>query len=88
MKPTSTRPFSTSTISYWQTYFDPIAIRVQVTPQRYRLETIVLPLIDNSIYQGMARALGGKPEPLDALPVPKRNIFSIQGRFDKKAPDE
>jgi hypothetical protein len=70
---------------YWQTFFDPIAIRVQVTPERYRLETIVLPLINNSIYQGMAKALGGKPEPLDALPVPKRNIFSIQARFDKKA---
>src|SRR5262249_44609605 len=35
-------------------------------------------------YQGMAKALGGKPEPLDALPVPKRNIFSVQARFDKE----
>ena len=70
---------------YWRTFFDPIAIRIQVTPERYRLETIVLPLIDNSIYQGMALALGGKPEPLDALPVPKRNIFSLQARFDKDA---
>ena len=26
----------------------------QITPQRYRLETIVLPLIDNSIYTGLA----------------------------------
>ena len=68
---------------YWQTYFDPIAVRVQVMPEHYRLETIVLPLINNSIYQGMAKALGGKPEPLDALPVPKRNIFSLQVRFDK-----
>ena len=29
---------------YWRTYFDPIAIRVQVSPQRYRLETVVLPV--------------------------------------------
>jgi hypothetical protein len=70
---------------YWVRFFDPIALRIQVTPECYRLETIVLPLINNSIYQGMALALGGKPEPLDALPVPKRNIFSIQGRFNKEA---
>ncbi len=71
--------------NYWRTFFDPIAIRVQVTPERYRLETIVLPLINNSIYQGMAMAFGGKPEALDALPVPKRNIFSIEARFNKEA---
>jgi hypothetical protein len=69
---------------YWRTYFDPIALRIQTTPQRYRLETIVLPLIDNSIYAGMARILGGKPEPLDALPVPKRNIFSLAVRLNKR----
>lgn len=69
--------------SYWRTFFDPIAIRIQVTPERYRLETIVLPLIDNSIYGGMALALGGKPENLDPLPVPKRNIFSVAMRFNK-----
>jgi hypothetical protein len=69
---------------YWRTYFDPIAIRIQVTPERYRLETVILPLIDNSIYTGLASALNGKPEPLDALPVPKRNIFSVVGRVNKE----
>ncbi len=69
---------------YWQTFFDPIALRIQVTPQRYRMETIVLPLLDNSVYTSMARMLGGKPEPLDALPVPKRNIFSLALRLNKR----
>jgi len=49
---------------YWRTFFDPIAIKVQATPERYRLETIVLPLINNSLYQSMAMALGGEPKPL------------------------
>jgi hypothetical protein len=70
--------------NYWRTFFDPIAVRVQVTPERYRLETIVLPLINNSIYQEMFRAFHGNPQPLDALPVPKRNIFTVAGRIDKK----
>jgi hypothetical protein len=68
---------------YWRTYFDPIALRVQITPQRYRLETIVLPLIDNSIYTGLSQSLGGAPEALDALPVPKRNIFSMAVKLNK-----
>lgn len=69
---------------YWRTFFDPIAIRVKITPERYRLETVVLPLIDNSIYTGLAHALGGKPANLDVLPVPKRNIFSLALKFDKE----
>jgi hypothetical protein len=69
---------------YWRRFFDPIAVRVQLTPGQYRAETIILPLIDNSIYTGMAMALGGEPEPLDALPVPKGNIFSIVARVNKE----
>src|SRR5262249_58284956 len=68
---------------YWRTYFDPIALRLQITPQRYRLETIILPLIDNSIYTSLAQALGGTPEALDTLPVPKRNIFSVAVKLKK-----
>jgi hypothetical protein len=69
--------------NYWRTYFDPIALRLQITPQRYRLETIILPLIDNSIYTTMAQSMGGAPEALDALPVPKRNIFSVAVKLNK-----
>jgi hypothetical protein len=77
------RAFLSDYNQYWRTYFDPIAIRIQITPKRYRLETIVLPLIDNSIYTGLARILGPKAEPLDILPVPKRNIFSVAVRVNK-----
>ena len=56
--------FVTEYSQYWRTFFDPIAIKVQATPERYRLETIVLPLINNSMYQSMAMALGGEPKSL------------------------
>jgi hypothetical protein len=69
---------------YWRTFFDPIAVRVQVTPQRYRLETIVLPLIDNSLYTGLALALGGEPEHIDLAPIPDRTIFSACVKIDKE----
>jgi len=68
---------------YWRTFFDPIALRIQIRPDRYRVETVILPLIDNSIYTAMARVLGGTPEPLDALPVPKRNFFTLAFRINK-----
>jgi len=68
---------------YWRRFFDPIAVRVQLTPKQYRAETIILPLIDNSVYTGLAAALGGEPEPLDAMPVPERNIFSVVLRMNK-----
>jgi hypothetical protein len=69
---------------YWRTVFDPIALRMKLTDKQYRLETIVLPLIDNSIYTGLATVFGGKTEPLDALPVPQRNIFSLGLRLNKE----
>ena len=68
---------------YWRTFFDPIALRLQIDQNRYRLETIILPLIDNSIYTRLADALGGEVESLDALPTPRRNIFSVALRLNK-----
>lgn len=68
---------------YWRTYFDPIALRIQVTDERYRLETIVLPLIDNTLYSFLSQALGGEPQSLDLAPVPDRTIFSLGIKLDK-----
>jgi len=68
---------------YWRTFFDPIAVRVSVTPTRYRLETLVLPLIDNSIYTELARG-AGKPAPMDLLPTPKREIGGLWVHLPKK----
>jgi hypothetical protein len=76
--------FVTQYNQYWRTFFDPIAVRVTAEPERYRLETIILPLINNSIYQGMAMALGGEPTSLDIPPIPGRNIFSIAFQVDKQ----
>lgn len=69
---------------YWRTFFDPIAIRIQLAPKRYRVETIILPLIDNSIYTELASRLGGTPSNLDAMPVPKRNIFTMALQWNKE----
>ncbi|MFN7731072.1 MAG: DUF1559 domain-containing protein [Pirellula sp.] len=69
---------------YWRTFFDPIAIRIQMEPTRYRVETIILPLIDNSLYTSMASSMGGTPKPLDRLPVLDRNILTLATQIDKE----
>lgn len=69
---------------YWRTFFDPIAVRLQVTPDRIRMETIVLPLLDNSIYTAMASTFGGAPARLDAHPVSKKSIFTLAFQLDKE----
>lgn len=76
--------FVTEYNQYWRTFFDPIAFRLKVAPEELRVETIILPLIDNTAYTALASALGGAPEPLDALPVPRRNIFSASVRLKKE----
>jgi hypothetical protein len=78
------KDFVTDYNEYWRTYFDPIAIRVQASAKQYRLETLVLPLIDNSVYTTMAQIWGGKPAALDALPTPKREIGGLWVHVDKK----
>ncbi|MBV9925298.1 MAG: hypothetical protein JOZ96_09815 [Acidobacteria bacterium] len=78
------RAFVAEYNQYWRTFFDPIAFRLKVAPEELRVETVILPLIDNTIYTGLASALGGRPEPLDDLPVPRRDIFSAGLRLNKE----
>jgi Protein of unknown function (DUF1559) len=76
--------FVTEYNQYWRTFFDPIAVRVQSSAKLYRLETLILPLIDNSIYTTMAQMLGGPVVALDTLPTPRREIGGVWVHFNKK----
>ncbi len=68
---------------YWSTFFDPIAVRFKVEPDKVRMETIVLPLINNSIYRALASVVGGETESLDSLPVPNSNIATLALKLNK-----
>lgn len=69
---------------YWRTYFDPIVVRIKSTPTQLRLETIILPLIDNSIYQDLVQFVGGRPAvPLEGK-VPPTAIHSLALRVNKE----
>ncbi|HYH69426.1 MAG TPA: DUF1559 domain-containing protein, partial [Urbifossiella sp.] len=77
------RAFVADYSQYWRTFFDPIAVRVTITPRQYRLETLVLPLIDNSIYTELARG-AGPPAPMDLLPTPRRELGGVWVHLPKK----
>jgi hypothetical protein len=63
--------------------FDPIVCRLGITPTKLRLETLVLAKTDDPVYKAMAEWLAGPPVRLDALPVPNKNLFSINLQFNK-----
>lgn len=44
----------------WRTFFDPIAIRIDVQPERVALDTTVRPLIGNSEYRDFTRWVGSE----------------------------
>lgn len=91
--------FVTEYSEYWRTFFDPIAIKVQATPEKYRLETIVLPLIENSIYQTMAFALSGESRILSgsisddasmslSFAIAKDRLLGMSGYEPPEEPDD
>jgi hypothetical protein len=48
---------------YWRQYIDPVGVRVKLGPP-LDIETVILPLVDNSIYSGLKEMYGPTPSPL------------------------
>lgn len=46
---------------YWTTFFDPVGIRIRLDGDRTVAETCILPLVDNSAYEGLKTFSGGAP---------------------------
>jgi hypothetical protein len=68
---------------YWTQFFDPIGIRVKMG-RNIRIQTCILPLIENSWYEGLAAFSGRTPGELSENNVLPRTIMSIRGHM---APD-
>jgi hypothetical protein len=66
---------------YWRRYFDPVGIRVTMSPSGLALETMILPLVENSIYNGLTELAGGPPVDLTPRCLLPDTILSIQGQI-------
>jgi hypothetical protein len=70
---------------FWRTFFDPVGIRITVSDP-LRIETLILPLVQNSIYRNLQQVIGGKPVTMglpDFMPKPITTLsfnLSIQAK--------
>lgn len=65
---------------YWTQFFDPIGIRIKMD-QNIRIQTCILPLIQNSWYDGLAAFSGRTPGELTESSVLPRTILSLRGHM-------
>jgi hypothetical protein len=72
---------------YWTRFFDPIGIRVRMGKD-IRIQTCILPLIENSWYDGLAAFSGRKAGELTESAVLPRTIMSLRGHVDQQWLDE
>ena len=61
---------------YWSRFFDPIGIRVAMT-EPLSVETIILPLVENSIYGLIRELIGGEPVELNVPNYTPQPVTSI-----------
>ncbi len=80
--------------SFWREFFDPIGVAITVGDQ-IKLHTIILPLIDNSAYNGVRDVTGGAPASFEFVTRADRSAamlfvsrFSIDGVFTMIAREE
>jgi hypothetical protein len=69
--------------NYWTKFFDPVGIRIKNTPKRISLETCILPLVENSIYNWLSDACGGAAAKFYDFKVPS-TIFSLRAKINTK----
>lgn len=62
---------------FWQGVFDPIAIRLAVSPERVKLETSVLPFANGSLYTDLRDWVNEAPEPLRVAQAPRSAVLSL-----------
>jgi hypothetical protein len=65
---------------YWSRFFDPIGIRLRIG-NRIEVETCILPLIENSIYNQLREIIGGEPVLLNSHVLTDRTVASIASKL-------
>jgi hypothetical protein len=69
--------------AFWQTVFDPIAVRVTVAP-RVKFEVCVLPFANGSLYQQVRSWVADKPQPLATTHIAPSAVASLGAVVGRK----
>jgi hypothetical protein len=74
------RDFTESYRQYWRTFIDPVGVRVKLGPP-IDLETIILPLVDNTIYGQLKELYAGAPSALERQGDSPKAIAAVSSTF-------
>ncbi len=77
------RSFVKNYNNYWSKFFDPVGIRINNAEKKITLETCILPLVENTIYNWLKDTAGGAPVKFYDSGVPG-TIFSIKAKINTK----
>ncbi len=72
---------------YWRRFFDPVGIRGRLATDSIALETCILPLVENSLYDGFKTMCGGAPASID-LPIHPGTIGLLTGKLNGEGVSE
>jgi hypothetical protein len=71
------RQFRLQYLGLWRQYFDPIGMRIAVSDERVKLDTYILPLIENSRYNELRRVTGDGTISLDPDKVSPKTLMQF-----------
>jgi hypothetical protein len=74
-------------LGLWRRYFDPIGMRFALNDQQVRVDTYILPLIQNSQYNELRRRTGGGTTPLDIKGFAPSTLFQMVTHISPDAPE-
>ncbi len=75
------RRFRLEYLGLWRQYFDPIGMRLAMKDGQVKLETYILPLIENSSYNQLRRVTGQKTVRFDPSRIPGQTLVQYLMRL-------
>jgi hypothetical protein len=71
-------------LGLWRQYFDPIGMRIGLKDQQVRVETYILPLIQNSSYGQLRQVVGGGTTVLDPASISPKTLLQLTTHLNRK----
>ncbi|MFO0880195.1 MAG: hypothetical protein U0840_22835 [Gemmataceae bacterium] len=81
----SYRQFREEYLRLWRRFFDPVGIRFKLSPGPLRVEMYLLPLVNNSAYNGLRRLAGGGTVRFDPTRILPTTLVQFFSRIDANA---
>lgn len=77
------RRFARSYTQLWRRFFDPVGLSISREGASWKLDTVVLPLAQNSLYRNLASLAGGAPLKEEAGWVEPSTVWLLETKVDR-----